>query len=345
MTQRSMLLWAAAAWLLLPLAGASAQDACAPACAPEACAPACAPVCKPVVPCVQKTVWVRQVCTEMRTVRCVQYVPQEKEYTVHVVKLVPETTTVEKEFVEWTTETRTKEVRYTVCKPVWETATREYTVMVPKCEKVQGTRKVCKMVPVKETRKICVDEGGWEERPCQPVCTVRCRCCHRRVVTACCPPACAPSACAPSACEPPACAAPAATCKVWVSKPVIKEVEVTCLRPQWVEEPCEYTRVVCVPEKRTCQVKVCRWERQERVKQCQYTVCVPKKVVRPVQVTVCKRVVEPCVKKCTVMVPCVVEKQVPVRVCKRVPMTVTVPARRCHRLHHRAVGPGVCCDC
>lgn len=321
MTQRSMLLWAAAAWLLLPLAGASAQDACAPA---------CAPTCKPAVPSVQKTVWTRQVCTEMRTVRTVQYVPQVKEYTVHVVKLVPETTTVEREFVEWTTETRTKEVRYTVRKPVWETAEREYTVMVPKYEKVQGTRKVCKMVPVKETRKICVDEGGWEERPCAPGCTVRGHH-HRRVVTACCPP------------TPDACAPPAATCKVWVSKPVIKEVEVTCLRPQWVEEPCEYTRVTWVPETRTCQVKVCRWEVQECVKQVQYTVCVPKKVVRPVQVTVCKRVVEPVVKKCTVMVPCVVEKQVPVRVVKRVPVTVTVPVRT-HHLHHRAARVDVCCD-
>ncbi len=324
------------AFCVMPIGSIWAQSACQPA-----CAPACQPACQPAVTCVQKTIMVPCWVTEMRKVTCVELVPEEREVTVNVVKWVPETKMVERTRTTWVLETRTKEVKSVVCRPVWKTEVCEYTVMVPKIEKVQGTRKVCKMVPVTETRKICVDEGHWEERPCEPVCGI-CRHCHRRVrvvqSAACCPPA--------NACEP-ACAAPkpVCVCKVWVPNPVVKEIQVTCMKPQWVEEPCEYTKCTWVPEKRTREVKRCVWERQECVRQVTYSVCVPRTVVETVPVTVCKKVCEPVVKKCTVMVPRCVEKEVPVRVRKMVPKTVTVPCRpSC--LHHRVAlrRAAVCCD-
>jgi len=322
---------------LLPVGSLWAQSACQPA-----CAPACQPACQPAVTCVQKTIMVPQWVVEMRKVQCVECVPQEREVTVNVVKWVPETKMVERACTEWVMETRTKEVKTVVCRPVWKTEVCEYTVMVPKMEKVQGTRKVCKMVPVTETRKVCVDQGHWEERPCEPVCGI-CRHCHRRVRTACATP-CDPAAnaCAP-ACAP---AKPVCVCKVWVPNPVWKEIQVTCLKPQWVEEPCEYTKCTWVPEQRTREVKRCVWERQECVKQVTCNVCVPRTVVKQVPVTVCKKVCEPVVKKCTVMVPQCVEKEVPVRVCKMVPKTITVPVKPCC-LHHRVAArraAAVCCD-
>ncbi|MGQ9769357.1 MAG: hypothetical protein ACUVQG_02270 [Thermogutta sp.] len=304
--------------------------------AQSACEPACQPASQPAVTCVQKTIMMPQWVIEMRKVRRIERVPQECEVTVNVVKWVPETKMVEQKFTEWVMEPQTKEVRCVTYRPVWKTEVHEYTVMVPKLEKVQGTRKVCKMVPVTETRKICVDEGHWEDRPCEPVGGI-CRHCHRRVRTACNPP-CGP---ATDACAP---VKPACVCKVWVPNPVVKEIQVTCLKPQWVEEPFEYTKCTWVPEKRTREVKRCVWECQESVKQITYNVCVPRTVVKQVPVTVCKKVCEPVTKKYIVMVPQCVEKAVPVRVRKMVPQTITVPVQPC--LHHRVVlrRGAVCCD-
>lgn len=297
----------------------------------SACQPACQPACVPAVTTVQKTVLTRQWVTETRKVRCVEYVPQEREITTHVTRWVKETQVVEKTCTEWKLEPRVKEVKCVGYRPVWKSEPCEYTVCVPKVVKEPGTRKVCKWVEVEETRKVCVDEGRWEERPCQPVHGI-CRHCHRRVVVADPPNG---DACAPTK--------PVCVCKVWVPNPVIKEIKVKVLKPQIVEEPCEITKTVWVPEKRQGVRKWCEWERYEYTKKVCYYECVPHTVTKPVCVTHWKKVCEPVVKKCTVLVPQVVEKEVCVKVCKLVPTVVEVPVRP-HHAHLRRVRAGVCCD-
>jgi hypothetical protein len=169
------------------------------------------------------------------------------------------------------------------------------------------------MVPETRTKTVCEDQGHWEERPCE-------------------------SACAPvKPCDP---CAKVKTCKVWVPNIVEKEVEVTCMKPTWVEEPCEYQVTVCKPETRTCTERVCEYKQEVRTREVRYCAYVPKKIVKrcpvttyrcePIQKTICY----------TAMVPYEVEKTVPVTVCKMVPKTIKVavpvccpepccPSRRC----------------
>ncbi|ASV73555.1 hypothetical protein THTE_0953 [Thermogutta terrifontis] len=313
-------------FLLVPLA-VWAQSA-----SESACQPACQPACAPEVTCVQKTVLTRQWVTEMRKVRCVEYVPQQREYTTYRVNWVKETQVIEKTFTEWKLEPRVKEIKCVGYRPVWKSEPYEYTVYVPKIVKEPGTRKVCKWVQVEEPRKICVDEGHWEERPCEPVRGI-CRHCHRRVIVD--PPS-------DGACCPPK---PVCVCKVWVPNPVVKEITVKVWKPQIVEEPCEITKCVWEPQKRQGIRKWCEWERYEYTKKVCYYECVPHTVTKPVCVTTWKKVCEPVVKKCTVLVPQVVEKEVPVKVCKLVPTVVNVPVRPCH-VHHRLLARRAvaCCD-
>jgi hypothetical protein len=174
--------------------------------------------------------------------------------------------------------------------------TREYTVMVPHTETRQGTRQVCKMVPVKRKQVVCEDQGHWEQRAVKMACRT----------------------CAPTCC-------PVRTFCCWVPKVVQKEIEVTCLEAQTVTEPCTYTVTVCKPEKRTCKVQLCEYKQEEASREVCYTVCVPKTVTRTEYVTTCKTVQEEQTCRYTVMVPHQVTKTVQVPVCKMVPKTVTVP--------------------
>jgi hypothetical protein len=102
--------------------------------------------------------------TVMKTVKCVEYEKQEvtcyktvydqvcEDRVINCKKMVPET--------------RTKEICYTVCKPVWETRTREYTVCKPVWETRTREYTVCK--PVWETRQreiqYTVCKPVWETR-------------------------------------------------------------------------------------------------------------------------------------------------------------------------------------
>jgi hypothetical protein len=182
----------------------------------------------------------------------------------------------ERKVCVWEPETRTKTIKYTECKPVVKEEKREYTVLVPHTETRKGTRKVCKFVETKEKRKVCVDEGHWEE----VCCAKRCRgCCVNKC-----------GGCG-NCCK---------TKRVWCCKPVEKEIEVVCRKPTWVDEEYEYCVTVCKEEKRTCTVKVCTYEKVEKSRECKYTVCVPK-----------EKVVQ-----CKVMVPHLVEKEIEVEVCK-----------------------------
>jgi hypothetical protein len=250
-------------------------------------------VCKPV--------WETQTCEY--TVMVPQQKTRTETYTV--CKPVWETRTCE--YTVMVPQQKTRTETYTVCKPVWETKTCEYTVMVPHCEKRQGTRTVCKMVPVTEKRTVCEDQGHWEEVAYTGECHVRhcggcCSRCHRCVNE---------------------CGGCGGTCRKWVSNVVKKEVEVTCMRPKQMEETYEYEVTVCKPEKRTREVKVCKYVHEQKTRECTYTVCVPEKRTR--ELKVCKYVHEQKTRECTYTV-CVPEKRTKeVKVCRYVHEEKTRP--------------------
>ncbi len=297
--------------LLGALVGWVSSQVHAGVCCPKTCAPA-ACSCQTTCQYVEKTVLVPQMVLETRKVKMIECRPEVREETVMVHRLVPETKAVQRECVVMVPETRTRTETCLVPRLVWKTATKEVTVMVARTKRVQGTRRVCKLMPVQEMRTICVDQGHWEERTCEVACPVCC--------------------CRPCTCTPAKACAPATvvqTCKVWVPNIVQKQVQVTCLKPVWVDEPCERLVTVCQPERRTCTVRLCQCMLEKRTRTVQYTVCVPKRQVRTEQVTVCKCVAEPQVRQCTVLVPHEVEKEVQVAVFRMVPKTVKVPVCLC----------------
>ncbi len=282
------------------LAAAGAPAMAGDCCAPPPCGPAVAQCQPPAPQYVEKTVLCPTWVTEKRTVTVTECRPETRQRAYTVCRLVPETTQVERQCTIMVPQVQKRVEQYTVCRPVWKEEQREYTVMVPHTETRQGTRRVCRMVAVQQTKTVCEDQGHWEERPVAP----------------CCPPTCAPAPCGP--------AQQAATCRVWVPKVVQKQVPVTCMQPQWVEEPCTYCVTVCKPEKRVCTVRVCHFEKVPMQREVCYTVCVPQVVKRVENVTVCKTVTEQKTCNYTVMVPHQVQKEVEVQVCKMVEKKVQV---------------------
>ena len=201
--------------------------------------------------------------------------------------------------------------------------------MVPHREKREGTRTVCKVVPVTETRTVTCDQGHWETQTTD----VPCNCCQCR------------SSCAPHVRH---------VCKrVWVPNVVTKEVEVTVHRRETEEVPYEYFVTVMKPEERAHTHKVCEWktetrtktvrvcnyEREERTRTMQvceykpetrtrtvnYTVCVPETRTRTYNVTNYRRVAEEKTQTYDVCIPYTEQQEVEVQVCKMVPKTITVP--------------------
>ena len=285
-------------------------------------APCAMPQCHTEYKTVQKTVMVPVMATESRTVRVTKCRPEQRERTCTVMRTVPETREVQCTYVVPRWENRSRTVNYTVCKPVMETREHRYTVMVPYTERRQGTRTVCRMVPVRMTRTVCEDRGHWEEVPCQT------RCC---------------STCTHDECGGyqrrgriqqvgfrrhgghgcGGCAPACGTRKVWVPNVVHRKVEYTCMRPRMEQVPCEYTVVRCRAEERTRSVQVCRMVSEPRTRQVEYRVCVPERRTATRQVTTYRCVPEPRTVKYTVQVPYVEEQQVPVRVCRMVSKTIT----------------------
>ena len=177
-------------------------------------------------------------------------------------------------------------------------------------------------MPVTETRKVCKDEGHWEEREVavasvRQVCYRTCRMARRaRRLSSCCSPC---TVACETACSP---CTTTQVCKVWVPNVVEQEVEVTVMKHELVEEPCEYTVTTCVPETRTKTVKVCRMEYEDRTKEVSYTVCVPETRSKTLTYTSYQCQPEEKTVTCTVMVPHEVEREVQVCVCRMVPKTV-----------------------
>jgi hypothetical protein len=200
------------------------------------------------------------------------------------------------------------EEEFTVKVPVWTEEEREFTVMVPVQEEREGTRHVCKMVEVKETRTVCRDEGQWEERVVETACGGGCgcskKCCRRRCCGGC------TTSCGGCA---SGCGTVQTTCKVWVPNIVKEEVEVTCMKPEMVEETYTYHVTVCKPETQKKTVKVCSYKDETRTR----------------TVKKCSMVQEEREQEYTVMVPKTVEEEVQVQVCRMVEKKVTVPVYSC----------------
>jgi hypothetical protein len=280
--------------------------------------------CAPAVKHVQKTVLCPTWVMEDRVVCVTEYTKEQRTCKYTEYQRIPERKEVQRQCTVMVPETRSREVTYTVCKPIWKEEERTYTVMVPRCETREGTRQVCKMVPVKKTRTVCEDQGHWEERT--------------KVTKA-------------GACDP---CKPVKTCTRWVPNLVKKEVEVTCMKPTMVSEPCTYTVTVCEPQERTCKVKVCSYVKEQKTKTVCETVCVPKTKTWTETCTTYKCVPVEKTRTYTVCVPHKVEKTCQVRVCKMVPKTVEVSVceascrcekhgcARVHRVSRRASADECC---
>lgn len=118
-------------------------------------------------------------------------------------------------------------------------------------------------------------------------------------------------------------------CKCWIPNVVEKEIEVTVCKTETVEEPYEYTVMVCRPEKRTATVNVCKYEYEQRTREVPYTVCVPQKVEKQFKVTTYKCVPVERTKRTVTMVPYKSTKEILVPVCQMVPKTVVCKVPVC----------------
>lgn len=365
---------------------------CFDTCTGELCGPVCSEPCNSQT-CnyqdVECTVMVPQTFYETRKISTTQYQTQQRQRTITVYKQVPRTVvrqvnytvcepvTRQREVQHWTCRPvwEQRDVPYTYCEPVheqhtgsrtvmqtvWEDVQQQYTVMVPRTVWHTGTRTVCKMVQSTEVRRVCVDQGCWEETvveqpTCCPTpnnCNVGCftysgcdttclpRRARRHLRRACFTPACPPINC--GTCLPQ-------TCRVW--RPNIVEIETpyTVCRPVHVQEQYRYCTTVCDPQVHTRTVRVCKHVPHQQ--QFTYTTCrwVPRQGVRKVRVC---RYVRECNTRfvnytewvprtetrdvsCTVYdcvptkkvimesfcVPVCVEREIQVPVCRMVPQTV-----------------------
>src|SRR4029078_956130 len=140
-------------------------------------------------------------------------------------------------------ETKTREICYTVCKPVYETCTRNVCYSV--CQPVCYTRVVKECCGRWETRvsecpgrvitKCVQDAGCWVWDPCCCKCVYKPGCCHTVQVQ--CPPV--------KVCK-----------KVWV--PEVREKTINCVKyvRENMTKQCTYTTCKMVAEQR---VKTCTY--------------------------------------------------------------------------------------
>ena len=281
--------------------------------APAIAAPCgnCAPPPCPQPSVVERTCYVPTLVTEQRTVTVTKCKPETRERTVTVYHQVPETRTVAIECTVLARETRTRPVTVTVCKPVLRTVEQQCTVMVPHTENREQVRTVCQMVSVKETVTVCEASGHWETRAVASSCGCGGSCGGNCGCGGSCGQACATN------------------CRVWVPELARRQVEVTCMKPSYVQQTYQCPVTVCRPEVRTRTVQVCETQREQVTQQIAYTVCVPQKHVENRQVTTFRCVAEERKEPYTVMVPYQEQHQVQVQVCKMVAQKVQVPACGC----------------
>lgn len=205
-------------------------------------------VCRPVTRQVPRQYTVNVPYQETRTAtrRVCKYVPVQEPRTVNV------------------TEQRVRTENYTVMRPVTRQQEQQYTVNVPYTETREGTRKVCRWVPVTNTRTIRVDEGRCETvqvavpPPCGGTHRGHCR---RRCCSQPCPPPCGPVI---------------VNKRVWVPNIVEKQIPYTTMQKQWFDEPYKYLVSLCRPEIRTRTVNYVEQVPETMSREVPFTVCVPK---------------------------------------------------------------------
>ncbi len=259
--------------------------------------------CPPTYQTVERVVYRKVMVPETRTIHTTEYRPEIKEsmYTVH--RRVPETHQVTRKVLVTVPVQKTKTVHYNVCRPVWEEVDQQYTVMVPKTETRKGVRTVCRPVQVQTTRKVCRDEGHFEN----VTCTVPCgHCFHRHGCGAC-----------------GGCGVVEVTRCVWRPNYVTEDVPVTVWKNNYEQEEYQYNVTVCHPEVHTRKVKVCRYITEPQTKEVAYTCYVQEPRDQTCNVTTYKVVAEQRKRQCTVMVPHQVERQVTVMVCRTVAETIS----------------------
>lgn len=254
---------------------------------------------------VERTVMVPTVETEMRTVKVTEWQPEQRTRNYTVYRRVPEQRTVEYEYVQQIPEKRTRTVNYTECRQTWQTKEVNYTVQVPYTEQRQATRRVCRMIPVEQTRTVCEDRGHWETVACETGCGGCDNGCNSGCNTGC------NTGCGYR------------TARHWVPNVVTRQVTYTVMKPQVESVPYEYNVTLCRPETRTRTIQVPQIVREQKSREVEYMVAVPQRKTATRQVTEWRSVPEEKTANYTVTVPVTVEKQVPVRVCKMVAKTIT----------------------
>ena len=220
-------------------------------------------------------IWVK----EKRTVQELVCRPVQKEKTIQVPRTVVETKTETRLCTVMKPVTETRTVRYLVRIPEWKEIEQTVPVCVPKVITCQGTRRVCKRIPVQTVRTVCYDAGQWV---CQ---TDKC----------------------------------GRVSRVWCPNIVTKQVPVTTYRIEWEDVPYTYQRTTYETKYTTRKVRVCTYRCEERTKEVPCVRYVPETVERKVRVPVCKVVTEAKKVRYTEWVSEVVEKEIEVSVCKWVP--------------------------
>jgi len=203
---------------------------------------------------VEKTVWAPEWVTEMRTVRHVQCVPEERQKTITVYDRVAETHDVTREYTVVVPQVRTRTVEYPVCRTVWHEKQQEYTVAVPYQEERQGVRQECRWVPVEATRTIMVPDVRTrtvEYQVCKPVWREESR---EYTVSV---PYTEEREGMRQVCE---WVPETVTRTVMVPETRTRTVEYTVNRTVWHEKTVEYTVSVPHREERQGVRRVCRWE-------------------------------------------------------------------------------------
>lgn len=290
-----------------------------PNCVDCGSAATCGPAAPPEM--VERTIMVPQMTTETRTVCVTEYAREQREKTITVIERVPKQETVTRQITVMVPKQVTKTVSYQVCKPVFTEEEITYTQCVPHVVTKTGTRKVCKVMATQKTRTVTVDEGHWEDAPGST-----CDACESSAnCNSCCPRPRLFRRCS-TGCEPTHCGANDCGSRVWVCKPVQKEVPYTCYERVWEDQPYSCQVVVMKPETKTRKVRKCNYTYETKTKNVTCTVCVPETQTKTCNVTRFECVPTKKTIRYTACVPHQVEKEVQVRVCKMVPKTIQVPA-------------------
>jgi len=166
----------------------------------------------------------------------------------------------------------------------WKTHTVKETVYDRVKVKKKGVRKVCRVKVSKEKRTVCRDLGCWQDREVS--------CCRKGCCTK--------------------------ICRVWVAKIVSEDVMVDVCQNVWVDEPYEWTEIVCKPRVVEKKVKRLHYKRVKKTRTVHWTACETKRFTKKVKEThyECVMVKKPY-KRCTYE-PVLVDRVVTRTVCKMV---------------------------